>query len=171
MTDEQKSLAEKYHNLIYYVMNKYNISIDDYDLLALGLCKAAINYNESRGAFSTFAVACMLREIQQEVRKEYAIKRIRKNGIIESLEKPISDTLVLGDIIRDEENHVSYMEALECLSLVISKLDDRSRKIVNLRLFENETLKAIGKMVGLSQAQVSRIYSKFIKSFKEEYYG
>ena len=58
MTEEQKKLAEDNHNLIYFYARKYHMSKQDfedmYGILAIGLCKAARDYDESRGrAFSS----------------------------------------------------------------------------------------------------------------------
>ncbi len=61
MTEEQKKLAEENHNLIYFYARKYHMSKqefeDMYGILAIGLCKATRDYDESRGrAFSTVAM-------------------------------------------------------------------------------------------------------------------
>ena len=63
MTDEQRKLVEDNHNLIYGFLNKKELTDDYYDIVALGLCKAAMNYDESKGRFSTLAFKCMDREI------------------------------------------------------------------------------------------------------------
>lgn len=60
MTAEQQKLAEENHNLIYGYAEQNDIDLDEYyDVLAIGLCKAAIRYNENKGKFSTFAFVTM----------------------------------------------------------------------------------------------------------------
>lgn len=64
LTEEQRELAEKNHDLIYGYAHKKNISIDElYGVLAIGLCKAAKIYDESKGRFSTLAYKCMENEL------------------------------------------------------------------------------------------------------------
>lgn len=64
LTDEQRKLAEKNHNLIYKFAYKRNILIDEYyDILAIGLCNAAKVYDNGKGEFSTLAFRCMENEL------------------------------------------------------------------------------------------------------------
>ena len=61
LTDDQRKLVEKNHNLIYTFARKYKINLDEYyGLLAIGLCIAARIYDPNKGlAFSTLAYQCM----------------------------------------------------------------------------------------------------------------
>ena len=64
LTDEQRELVTKNHDLIYSFAHKINISIDEYyDVLAIGLCKAAKSFDNSKGEFSTLAYSCMSNEL------------------------------------------------------------------------------------------------------------
>jgi RNA polymerase sigma factor (sigma-70 family) len=64
LTKQQQELVEKNHNLIYGFANKNKLNIDEYyGILAIGLCKAAKSYEESKGEFSTFAYNCMKNEL------------------------------------------------------------------------------------------------------------
>ena len=48
MDEHQKSLVTENHNLIYSFLKKYNLDVDEYyDLAAIGLCNACINYDAS----------------------------------------------------------------------------------------------------------------------------
>ena len=65
LTDRQRELVELNHNLIYKFAYNNNLLIDDYyDILAIGLCKASMDFNENKGNFSTFAYICMLNELR-----------------------------------------------------------------------------------------------------------
>ena len=45
LTPEQQKLVTDNHNLIYSLANAKNIDLDEYyDVLAIGLCKAAITF-------------------------------------------------------------------------------------------------------------------------------
>lgn len=60
LTERQRELVEKNHNLIYGFANRNKLSVDEYyDILAIGLCRAAKMYDANNGAFSTFAYICM----------------------------------------------------------------------------------------------------------------
>ena len=64
LTDEQRKLVEDNHNLIYSFAISRKISIEEYyDLLAIGLCKAAYYYNPEKGKFSTIAYIRMQHEL------------------------------------------------------------------------------------------------------------
>lgn len=64
LTEEQKKLAAQNHNLIYYYAQKNNLLISEYyDILAIGLCKAARSYDKEKAAFSTYAYWCMRNEV------------------------------------------------------------------------------------------------------------
>lgn len=109
LTEEQRELASKNHNLIYWFANKNNISIDDfYDVLAIGLCKAARAFDDDKGEFSTFACKCMKNELYMHLksaRRQCVIPReivlygdapIKENGLFGS------ETLF--DIIPDKDS-------------------------------------------------------------------
>lgn len=64
LTDEQRELVANNHKLIYAFGIKTKISMDEYyDILAIGLCKAAKIFNKNRGEFSTVAYRCMQNEL------------------------------------------------------------------------------------------------------------
>lgn len=64
LTEKQQKLVEENHNLIYGFANKMHLPLEEYyDLLAIGLCKAAQIFEEDKGAFSTVAYCCMKNEL------------------------------------------------------------------------------------------------------------
>lgn len=64
LTKRQQELIEINHNLIYKFAHYYNLSIEEYyDILAIGMCKAASTFDESKGAFTTVAFRCMRNEM------------------------------------------------------------------------------------------------------------
>lgn len=77
ITKEQEKLIEENHNLIYSFLQKYNLSVEDYyDLAAIGLCKAGINFNGNISKFSTYAYEWMFGSVFSEIRKEKRMKKI-----------------------------------------------------------------------------------------------
>lgn len=69
LTKEQEVLVEDNHNLIYGYLHKNNLRFDDYyDVAAIGLCCASLNYEPSKGEFSTYAYKCMSNEVGNYIR-------------------------------------------------------------------------------------------------------
>lgn len=67
LTAEQSKLVEDNHNLIYSFLHSRGLSTDEaYDIAAIGLCHAAIEWSPSKGAFSTIAYLMMGQEIIRE---------------------------------------------------------------------------------------------------------
>ena len=52
LTSTQQKMVEENHNLIYGMAHKYKINLDEYyDVLAIGLCKAAMTFDETKDSF------------------------------------------------------------------------------------------------------------------------
>lgn len=82
MTEAQRQLAERNHNLIYYFLNKNHLEDDEwYDLAAIGLCKAAESY-DGKYKFSTLAYKCMWSLFLNEKRKEQSRAHIPESQIL-----------------------------------------------------------------------------------------
>jgi len=88
LNDSQRSLAEENHNLIYGFLSKHSLEEEYwYDLLAIGLCRAAGTFDESKGYnFSTYAFCIMERLMQTEYSRLAKTKRI-PNELISSLDE------------------------------------------------------------------------------------
>ena len=68
LTPEQQKLVADNHNLIYSFAIKSKIDVAEYyDVLALGLCKAALYHDGVSGKFSTLAYKCMRTVYMDEV--------------------------------------------------------------------------------------------------------
>ena len=68
LTPEQQKLVADNHNLIYSFVIKNKIDVAEYyDVLALGLCKAALYHDGVSGKFSTLAYKCMRTVYMDEV--------------------------------------------------------------------------------------------------------
>ena len=103
LTKKQQELIEQNHNLIYKFAYDKNLVIDEYyDILAIGMCKAAKAHDESKGKFSTIAYCCMYNELKNHW------KYINKKSYIEG--KTFSyDALKCTD---DAENNVNLIEII-----------------------------------------------------------
>lgn len=67
LNDEQRKLVADNHNLIYQYLIDNNLPQDEYyDIVAIGLCKAALKYDTSKGAFSTYVYKTVRNIINNE---------------------------------------------------------------------------------------------------------
>ena len=96
---------------------------------------------------------------------------LEASGEVESLYKPIS---------QKDGNEVPLLEKLEekecqeekvlnkmVLAQTLEKLGKEERRLIYLRYFANKTQTEIGKELGISQVQVSRMEKKILKQMRE----
>lgn len=170
LTLEQQKLVEDNQGLIYSFLMKKNLSIEEYyGVAAIGLCKAAEVYNETKGAFSTVAYKCMLHCIAHELRKFKAIKR--GNGQITlsydvEIQNTDGDNCTLKDFIPNGDE----FESLSCTKMVfkdiISSLKGKECIVLYLHLNGN-TQNEIAKKLGISQPHASRLLNRCLIKLKE----
>lgn len=113
-----------------------------------------------------------INEISQEIgiSKEdivYALDAIQNPM---SLYEPIftdgGDALYVMDQISDKKNkEENWVEHLS-LSEAMKRLGDREHEIISLRFFEGKTQMEVAEMIGISQAQVSRLEKNALKTMK-----
>ena len=93
-------------------------------------------------------------------------------GEVESIYKPV---------YQKDGNEVSLLERLEekepqeekildrmVLGQLLNELEKEERQIIYLRYFENKTQSEIGKSLGISQVQVSRLEKKILKRMRDK---
>lgn len=147
LTEEQRELVTKNHDLIYSYAHKSNISIDEYyDILAIGLCKAAKVFDEGKGKFSTIAYCCMKNELCK---------------YWETLNKKscVPDELVVSydaqDVRDDMDNRQNFLEVLS---------DSRSYKDIECATMYSELFKRLTEqekavmkyiMIGYTQSEIA----------------
>lgn len=170
MTEEQKKLAEENHSLIYFYARKYNISKQDFDdmygILAIGLCKAARDYDESRGsAFSTVAMGYMLNECRNAYRcdkyKNGKLTICSYNNIF-----PLSDdggTTEYIDVIEGKDDVWDDINLIE-----FNQFNEQLRKIAYLS-YLGYNQQEIAKEMGITQSLVSRKLKKIRKEIENTY--
>lgn len=154
LTEEQKELAEKNHNLIYDFAHKRNIlNVDDwYGILATALCKAARGYDESKGcAFSTFVFKCMNNELNDVLRR-YDLN-INKDVLY------YDDELFNNEFVDcDSWHRMKYDVMLDSLAM---NLNDKEIQVLSM-IVNGDTQTEIAKEMGCKQQNIS-YYIKQIK--------
>lgn len=156
MTEKQKKLAEDNHNLIYSLLHRMNLNIDDhYGTAAIGLCEAAMAYDSDRGTkFATLAYRCMRNRLSQDHRKASMKKR---TGTVVQLDWAIDEngTAPLGTVPARENTEIQAM-ARDTLRQLFSDPDPRNRKIYYL-LGRGYNQQEVAARVNISQSWVSRV--------------
>ena len=153
LTVEQQVLVEQNHNLIYDFAKKRNLIIEEYyDILAIGICKAALIYDKDIGEFSTVAYKCMDTELGMHWRYLQSQKQIPDENIV-SYDAPFT-------IDGDESPQVSYLDLISSKSNLCYNLNDEIISDINYIFFENlltENEKLIVKYIadGLTQQQIA----------------
>jgi RNA polymerase sigma factor (sigma-70 family) len=164
------------HKVAYHYKNNGIFEYEDIVSIAkVGMLKAYEKFDLSFGfVFVTLAVRCMDSEIRKALR---AYKATKRTGVVLSLDCDIrgedSDLGTLGDIIPDTNPNpdevCEHNAELELLKQSYSFLTDREKKIIYWAFYKEKTQRDIGNYLGISQVQVSRIYSKAIKKMKEHF--
>ena len=90
-----------------------------------------------------------------------------------SLYEPVysdgGDTLYVMDQISDKKNkEETWVEHLS-LSEAMKRLNKRENEIISLRFFEGKTQMEVADIIGISQAQVSRLEKGAIKTMREAF--
>jgi RNA polymerase sporulation-specific sigma factor len=84
-----------------------------------------------------------------------------------SLYEPIytdgGDTLYVMDQISDKKNKEELWIEQISLNEALKHLADREKEIIILRFFEGKTQMEVAEMIGISQAQVSRLEKNALK--------
>ena len=90
--------------MIYSFLYSNQFSLEEhYDVAAIGLCKAAINFNPNKGySFATYAYKSMMMNILQELRKGKNAKSIPEYQIYYYQAKMKNDE-------EDTNSHLNYL--------------------------------------------------------------
>ena len=105
------------------------------------------------------------------VEKEDVVMAIESNSSVEYLQNVIHEDegtpicLIDKISLKGEEQEEKVVDNI-LLKEVLGKLEKRERQIIMLRYFEDKTQSEIGKMLDISQVQVSRIEKKVLHKLK-----
>lgn len=169
MTREAQRLVEDNHNLIFKFLRNHNLEDDWYDVVAIGLCKAANNYNSNKYKFSTYAYKCMYTTIMIEKRKENTMRRIPQNQIVYyenqvSEESKDNDTSIFLNYIPSKQDIENETISVLSLKNIENKLDGNKKKVF-LLLREGYTQCEISKIIGISQQRISKIKHEIAEKY------
>lgn len=108
------------------------------------------------------------------VEPEELIQAIESGYQPESLYKTIGESenpmyLIDRLMIEDEDSKEAAILERLSLSKALQNLDDRSRQIIFLRYFKEETQQMVAEKMGISQVQVSRLEKKIMEELRSRF--
>lgn len=86
-----------------------------------------------------------------------------------SLDRPLGDdatAATLGEMLPDDTEEHAAVEARCLLGPAVKVLDDRDRRLLFLRFYEERTQREIGDEMGLTQTQVSRLLERVLRDLR-----
>lgn len=106
-----------------------------------------------------------------KVETEELLMAMDASSEIESLHKPIyqkeGQELRLMDKLPEQEEQEDRILDHMLLQELLTCLDKEERRLIYLRYFANQTQSQVGKELGISQVQVSRMEKKILKNLRE----
>lgn len=107
-----------------------------------------------------------------EVDKEELVMALESNSEVESLYKPIyqqdGDEIYLMDKLETSEIQEEEIVNNILVEQMLSMLEVEEQKLIHLRYFMNMTQAEVGKRMGISQVQVSRLEKKILKTMRKQ---
>ena len=162
---KQQQLVEQNHNLIYSFAKSRKLDLEGYyDVLAIGLCKAALVFDENKGTFSTLAYKCMSNEYNKIIKKQ-TLKRKIPDNLLSSLDAVISvseedgSEVTLYDYIKKDIFPIpdSYtITNIMIKKFYNNKLTKQEQKVVKL-LSQDMTQVEIGKLMRVTRSRIGQI--------------
>lgn len=170
------------HNLrlVVYIARKFDAAgagVEDLiSIGTIGLIKAVNTFCPDRNIkLATYASRCIENEILMYMRKTTALKTEI------SIDEPLNvdwdgNELLLSDVLGSDGNEVGGRVEQEdekrLLNLLIAKLNDREREIMNMRFGlggeKEHTQKEVADILGISQSYISRLEKRIIARLKRE---
>lgn len=111
-----------------------------------------------------------LSEVMQ-VDKEEIAQAMEAGGEVESLYKPIhqkeGSEIRLMDKLEEKEQPEEKILNHMLLKQLLETLDKEERQLIYLRYFADQTQSAVGKTMGISQVQVSRMEKRIMENLRK----
>jgi RNA polymerase sigma-B factor len=89
-----------------------------------------------------------------------------------SLDRPMDDddeaAKTLADTVAAEDASFEHAETITVLKPLIEQLGERDRQILELRFIDSRTQEDIGREIGVSQMQVSRLLRRILDDLREK---
>lgn len=107
-----------------------------------------------------------------QVEQEELVMALEAGGEVESLYKPVyqkdGNEVPLLEKLEEKECQEEKVLNKMLLMQLLNELGKEERRIIYLRYFSNKTQSEIGRELGISQVQVSRMEKKILKQMREK---
>lgn len=107
-----------------------------------------------------------------ELRKEEIVMALEAGNEVESLHKTVfqkeGSEILLMDRIPSEKNESEAVVNQLLLQQLLEELDEKERRLIELRYFEEKTQVQTADALGMSQVQVSRLEKKVLGSMRKK---
>ena len=108
--------------------------------------------------------------VTMDVDKEEIVQAMEAGGEVESLYKPIhqkeGNEIRLVDKLEEKERKEEKILDHMLLAQLLETLDKEERQLIYLRYFADDTQSQVGKKLGISQVQVSRMEKRIIENLR-----
>lgn len=171
LTEEEKEMAEKYHNMVYVFLHQKGYDIEEYyDIAVMGYLKAVQKYSRDdnlklKWSFKAICYNDMHREIGNQTKKENTKKRMPEGGFT-SLDLQLEDSneSFINSIVTqtlEDEFFAEYdrLEEADRIKDILSQLTDIQRKIAILKA-SGKPLHYISKKLHISLKAVNEEMKK-----------
>lgn len=172
LTSIQQKIVEDNHKLIYGIAHKYKINLDEYyDVLAIGLCKAAMTYDKAKGQFSTFAYVTMLNEYSGVLRHNKTKGVVPAHNIVSMNTQIASDDgygiAEFGDMFPDDVDIERDMSETDYVSFLCKKVRHSQEKEIIKMLADGYTQSEIAEKMGVSRQRIGQLMNKIRARLKK----
>lgn len=168
LNEEQRKMVEDNHNLIYqYLIDKHLPQDEYYDVAAIGLCRAALCYDKTKGInFSTYVYQSISNNI-----KHYHLYDKRHN--VEAMSYNNTST------VHGKETEVEHLETFysnddtEEENVVRAHfrwfIEDMSIRELQIMYCKTKKMqnKDIGKLFGITHEAIGRVWRRIKKAYSE----
>lgn len=166
LNNEQRKLVEDNHNLIYQYLIDNNLPQDEYyDIAAISLCKAALKYDTSKGAFSTYVYRAIGNNISRARvnEKRHTVSAMSYNVMAsingEETDVEYIETFFSNTNVENENVTKTFFKwFIEYMSL-------RELQIMYCKS-KNMTDREIGKKYNVTHAAISSVWRRIKNAYK-----
>lgn len=106
-----------------------------------------------------------------QVNKEELVMALEASGEVDSIYKPIyqsdGNEIQLVDKLEESEGQEEKVLNHMLLAQLLEHLEKEERQLIYLRYFANQTQSEVGRKMGISQVQVSRLEKKILNHLRE----
>ena len=192
--EAKAQIVEENTGLIWCIVKRFRgrgAEVEDlFQIGSIGLLKAIDKFDLSYDVkFSTYAVPMISGEIKRFLRDDGMIKVSRSlketagraNACREKLRERTGREPLHKTIYQKDGREIQLLDKLEereareerlldhmLLSQLLEQLEPQERRLIYLRYFADKTQTEVGKLMGISQVQVSRMEKKILERMREK---